>query len=394
MKLLTFTSVFPNSVWPQRSMFNYHRLVHYSRIHGNSAIVVAPVPYAPAWAPVNAYRCFSRVPRREVLGDIAVHHPRYPLIPKVSMMLHGWLMSQGSFNLVAGLHRQEAFDCIDSHYVYPDGFAAVRLGRRLGLPVMVNALGTDINLFPSFRTIRPLILWTLRNATGIAGVSESLKVAMVRLGIPEQRIRVIANGVDTERFRPLDRNTARAELGMRHDVQVIVAVGNLIPWKGFQLLVGALAKLASEHPTVETYIIGEGPYRPALQRLIDASDLTAGVHLVGSRPNEELPAWYSAADLSCLPSAGEGQPNVVLESMACGTPVVGTRVGGTPELITSPEFGILIEREVDGLAAAIQEALTRNWDRGKIAAHARKRSWADVANEVDRRFREWCAAAK
>ena len=394
MKLLTFTSVFPNSIQPHRSMFNYHRLVHFARIPGNSAVVVAPVPYAPAWVPLDTWRCFSRVTRHEVLGDIAVHHPRYLLIPKISMTLHGWLMSRGSAKVVADLHLQERFDCIDAQYVYPDGFAAVRLGRTLGLPVMVNALGTDINVFPSLRTIRPLILWTLRNAAGIAAVSESLKLDMIKLGIQEERIRVIANGVDTGRFQPVDRNTARTKLGIRHDVPAIVAVGNLVPGKGFQLLVEAVAELASGHPTVETYIVGEGAYRSELQRLIDGRDLTARMHLVGSRPNDELPAWFSAADISCLPSAGEGQPNVVLESMACGTPVVATKVGGIPELITSSEFGVLLDRDVDALAAAIHQALIRNWDRAKIAAHGRKRSWADVANEVEQYFRERCAAAK
>jgi glycosyltransferase involved in cell wall biosynthesis len=299
------------------------------------------------------------------------------------MPLHGLLMFLGSFLLVRRLHRQFRFDCIDAHYVYPDGFAAVLLGKLLGLPVVVSARGSDINVFPSFSSIRPLIVWGLRKAVGIIAVSNSLKNAMVSLGLPTSNICVIPNGVDTNRFHQIPQTEARQALGLPENAKIVVSVASLTAGKNHPLLITAFAKMLGNRRGAKLLIIGDGPLQPALQELISKLRLQEEVTLVGARPNQELVLWYSAADVSCLVSSREGWPNVIMESIACGTPVVATRVGGVPEIIFSSELGLLAEQESDSIATELSSALAKTWDRNALAVHARSRGWNEVASEVE-----------
>ncbi len=390
MRILTFTSLFPNKAQATLGIFIYQQVAHLARRPGIHVEVVAPVPYSSSWLPGEHWRTFSQVPREEQIGGLRVHHPSYLLLPKISMPLHGRLMYTGSLGLVRKLHQQEPFDCIDAHYVYPDGYAAVQLGRVLGIPVVVSARGTDINLFPSFRLIRPKIRWTLREAAGAVAVSAALKNSMVALGTPPEKIRVIPNGIDTGRFRPIERRAAREKLGLPAEGPCVVAVGNLLSIKGQELLIAALAKLTPQHPALKLYLVGDGPQRAALEELAKSVGLGERVVLAGARPHDELPLWFNAADLSCLASRREGLPNVVLESLACGTPVVATRVGGTPQVLSSPDLGILVEPDAASIAAAMEAALSRAWDRDLLARHVQSRTWEGVAEEVEQFLTECC----
>jgi glycosyltransferase involved in cell wall biosynthesis len=384
VRVLTFTSLFPNSQQPLLGIFVYQRIAHFARRPGNLVQVVAPVPYFPRWLPGTRWQNYAQIPREERIGNLTVYHPRYLLLPKISMPLHGLLMFLGSLSLVRRLKQKIDFDCIDAHYVYPDGFAATMLGRRLGLPVIVSARGTDVNLFPSFPLIRSMIRRTLRRAAGIVAVSKALKENMVKLGVPPEKISVIGNGVDTQRFQPLDRQIARRQLGMPEEAQVVVSVGSLIPSKGYQLLLAAAAGIAPRHPNLQIYLLGEGFYRARLEALAHEAGMQDRLHLVGSKPNEELAVWFSAADVSCLASAREGWPNVLLESLACGTPVLATRVGGVPEVITSSELGVLVDQDVASIARGLEQALERQWDREALVRYAQTRTWDVVAAEVER----------
>ena len=390
MRILTFTSLFPNKAQPTLGVFIYQRVAHVARRLGIRVEVVAPVPYSPSWLPGERWRTFSQIPREEQIGGLRVHHPSYLLLPKISMPLHGRLMYSSSIGLVKKLHQQEPFDCIDAHYVYPDGFAAVRLGRVLGIPVVVSARGTDINLFPSFRLICPKIRRTLNEAAGIIAVSGALKDSMVALGASPEKIRVIPNGIDADRFRPMDRRAAREKLGLPVEGLCVVAVGNLIPAKGQNLLIAALGKLAAQRPLLKLFLIGDGPQKAALVEQVKVLGLNERVLLIDTRPHDELPLWFNAADLSCLASHREGLPNVVLESLACGTPVLATRVGGIPEVLTSPDLGILTEPDAARITAAMEEALTRTWDRNLLARHVQSRTWNGVAGEVEQFLTECC----
>jgi teichuronic acid biosynthesis glycosyltransferase TuaC len=386
MRVLTFTSLFPNSARPQFGVFVYQRMAHLAKRAGNSVQVVAPVPYFPSWLPDKQRQYWSQIPPQEQINNMTVYHPRYPLLPGVSMAVHGLLMFLGSFSLVRRLSGAMDFDCIDAHYVYPDGCAAVLLGKAFNLPVIVTARGSDINLFAAFRLIRPQIRWTLQRARGVIVVSAALKDAMVALGIARETIEVIGNGVDLARFEPIDSKEAKHRLGIPMDARAIVSVGALIPAKGFQFLIPSLATILPRYPKARLYIVWEGNDRNKLRSLIQELGLEEHVFLVGGKPNGELKFWYSAADLSCLVSAREGWPNVVLESLACGTPVLATRIGGIPEIITSQELGVFVEQNRESIATGLEFALSKQWERSAIASYARRRTWDDVAIEVENYF--------
>jgi len=383
MRILTFTSLFPNAGQPLLGVFVQQRMSHFAKRPGNSVTVVAPVPYFPSWWPSARWKKFGRVPGEENIGGLIVHHPRYLMLPGVSMPLQGYSMFSASLSLVRRLHRETPFDCIDAHYVYPDGFAAVKLGKRLGIPVIVSARGTDMNLFPSFALIRPMIRWTLENAAGTIGVCETLKDEMIALGAAENRSIAIGNGIDLERFTPVDRQEARHRLGIPADSQVIVSVGALIPRKGYHLLIPAFAELARKNPNLRLYIVGEGESRSQLENLARENGVPELVSLVGSKPNDELKYWFSAADVSCLASSREGWANVLLESLACGTPVVATRVWGAPEVINSPQLGILVDQTVESIKEGLKVALEKQWDYGILIRYASSRTWDVVAEEVE-----------
>jgi teichuronic acid biosynthesis glycosyltransferase TuaC len=383
MRILTFTSLFPNAGQPLLGVFVQQRMSHFAKRAGNSVTVVAPVPYFPSWLPSARWKKFGKVPDQENIGRLTVHHPRYLMLPGVSMPLQGYSMFSASLSLVRRLHRETPFDCIDAHYVYPDGFAGVMLGKRLGIPVIVSARGTDMNLFPSFALILPMIRWTLENAAGTIGVCETLKDEMIALGAAENRSIAIGNGIDLERFTPVDRKEARRRLGIPADSQVIVSVGALIPRKGYHLLIPALAELARKNPNLLLYIVGEGESRDELENLAREKGVQERVSLVGSKPNDELKFWFSAADVSCLASSREGWANVLLESLACGTPVVATRVWGAPEVINSPQLGILVDQNVQSIGEGLEAALGKQWDHEILIRYASSRTWDVVAEEVE-----------
>lgn len=383
LRVLTFTALYPNKIVPLHGIFVHQRVKHLARRAGNSVEVIAPVPYFPSWLPVPRWQQFSQIPREGLIDGVRIHYPRYPLLPGISMPAHGMLMYLASLSLARRLHRERTFDCIDAHFVYPDGFAAVRLGRHLGLPVVVSARGTDINLYTSFSLIRPMLRWTLMHAAGTIAVSADLKNKITALGIPGTKVQVISNGVDTERFQPLDAKSARKQLGLPEEGSIAVSVGSLIESKGHHLLIAAVAKLTERFPKFRLYVIGEGVFRTKLEELVREKQLQERVFLLGNRPNKELSLWFSAANISCLVSSREGWPNVVSEALACGTPVLATRTGGIPEIITSSDFGILVDQDVDSIAVGLERALTKTWNREEIARHSRLRGWDAVAAEVE-----------
>jgi teichuronic acid biosynthesis glycosyltransferase TuaC len=383
MRVLSFTSLFPNAAQPLLGVFVQQRIAHFAKRPGNMVKVVAPVPYFPSWLPLSRWERMGRIPKREEIAGLEVYHPRYLLLPKISMPLQGFSMFAASFFLIRRLHHETAFECIDAHYVYPDGFAAILLGQRLGIPVVVSARGTDINLFPSFRLIHPMIRWTLKNAAGTIGVCEALRDAMVHLGAVDRKSTAIGNGIDLERFKPVEQQDARRRLGIPADSSVIVSVGALIPRKGYHVLIPALAETSPRYPNLRLYIVGEGESRAKLLELAREEGIADRVFLVGSRPNEELKYWYSAADVSCLASSREGWANVLLESMACGTPVVATRVWGSPEVIVSPELGVLVEQNKESIAQGLEQALQKHWSRRTLVGYAESRTWDVVAQEVE-----------
>jgi len=382
MKILVFSSLYPNNMNPRLGVFIKERMVHFARLTGNEVKVVAPVPYFPP-IKIGSRWQFSQVVSHETIDGVEVYHPRYFMTPKVGMIFYGWTMFASVLPTVRRLRQHYAFDLIDAHFMYPDGLAATLIGRVLGIPVVVSARGSDILRYSQFATIRPHLRTTLRTASESIAVSHELKEHMVRLGAPQDKVTVIPNGVDHEKFRALPREEARRTLGLAHQ-PTILSVGNLTHNKGFDRALVALRNMRSEAGDLRPQLViaGEGPLRKHLQEMVAALGVGEQVRFVGTIPHHDLAWWYSAADVFCLLSRQEGCPNVVLESLACGTPVVATPVGEIPYLITSDEVGFLAEPNEHDTTRQLARALHTPWSRDAIRSYAKRYTWERVAHAV------------
>ncbi len=382
MKVLVFTSLYPNNIWPLHGVFVKERMTHVARREGCEVRVIAPIPYFPPLKVSWRWR-YSQVYREHEIEGVRVYHPRYFMIPKVSMALQGLLMFLCVFGFARRLRREFEFDLIDTHYVYPDGFAAALLGWALNKPVVASARGSDINLYSQFATIRRLLQFVLRRAARVIAVSTALKQAMVNLGVDADKILVVPNAVDKIKFFPVPKHEARRKLGLPEG-KVVLSVGHLVPVKGFEVLIEAFTMLVARLPNEKLHLVlvGDGILREKLERMVSQAGLRDRVRLCGDVAHEQLAAWYSAADVFCLASRREGWPNVLLESLACGTPVVATRVGGVPEIITSSEVGLLSGASHSEVAETLAAALARSWNPEHILRHAEGYTWFTVAKTL------------
>ncbi len=381
IRLLTFSSLFPNDEQPNHGIFVQNRLRHLVGSGQAVSTVVAPVPYFPfASRRFGNFSAYARVARQEVRHGLTIHHPRFAVIPKIGMNLAPWLLYRATAPFIARLLADgRKFDAIDAHYVYPDGVAALWLGQRFGLPVVITARGTDISLIPDHATPRRMIRGALAGAAALIGVSEALRQAMIGLGADSEKTVTLRNGVDTAMFRPMPRPPARAALGLTRPT--LISVGHLIERKGHHRTIGAMLLL----PDFDLVIAGEGPERAALQTQIERSGLAARVRLLGTRPHAELASLYSAADAMVLASSREGWANVLLEAMACGTPVVASNIWGNPEVVAAAAAGVIYEPNTpDGIATGVRELFSKLPERAATRAYAEDFSWdATTAGQLE-----------
>ena len=351
MQILTFTTLYPSALRPQHGIFVETRLTKLIESGAVAARVMAPCPWFPFGSSrFGRYGTFACTPRQEIRQGLRVDHPRYPVLPKVGMSAAPLALFAAILPLLRRQIRQGAdFDLIDAHYFYPDGVAALLLGRALGRPVVITARGSDLNILARHTIPRRWIQWAARRADGLITVSSGLRQRLIELGISLGRVRVLRNGVDLARFGPCDREAARQALGLTRPT--LLAVGNLVPLKRHKLMIEALARL----PEFELVIVGDGPARGAIERTAREHDVGGRIRLLGRVPQDRLPDIYSAADLLLLVSTHEGWPNVLLESMACGTPVVVSDVSGIAEIVGAAEAGrVVAEITPSRLAEAIR----------------------------------------
>jgi glycosyltransferase involved in cell wall biosynthesis len=388
LRILSYTNLFPNSLRPNFGVFIKNRLSAFADQTGSTLDVIAPVPYFP---PVNwpqKWAMFRQIPRKERRDGFEVYHPRYVVFPKAGMSFHGLSMYWGTFHLVRSLHRRQAYQLIDAHWIYPDGWAAVRIAQKIGIPVVLSARGNDINEYMDFPHIRPKIQWCLEHCNHIISVCQGLKDLMVELGVPESKITVIGNGIDPKKFFPIPRVEARSKHNLPPHRPLLLSVGILEPRKGHHILIEALSVLKLKGANVPLLVIvGAGPFKAELENMAMRLGVNESVRFTGEVPHQALCGWYSAADILCLASDREGWPNVLLESMACGTPVLATRIFGVPEIVRTSEVGLLVDsRTPEAFASTIYAGLAKQWDRTKIIEYAKQHSWEKAAAGVAQVF--------
>jgi glycosyltransferase involved in cell wall biosynthesis len=348
------------------------------------------VPYLPSIAGriTPRWSRFACAPRRELRHGIEVLHPRYPVIPKAGMSLAPFLLYARSAACVRRLLASgRRFDAIDAHYLYPDGVAAAWLGRTFDLPVVITARGSDVSQLPHYAVPRRLIRSALQAADGLVAVSASLGRAMLPLGAAPETLTVLRNGVDTAMFRPLDREEARRSLGLTRPT--LLSVGLLIERKGHHRTIEAMRSL----PGFDLLIAGEGPDREELEALARRLGVADRVRLLGSQPHGALAALYSAADAMVLASSREGWANVLLESMACGTPVIASNIWGNPEVVGAPEAGLIYDPNTpEALARAVRTLFRALPNRMATRAYAEQFGWAPTTEGQIGLFRRVIAA--
>jgi glycosyltransferase involved in cell wall biosynthesis len=274
---------------------------------------------------------------------------------------------------VRKLRRDFPFDAILAAWAYPDGVAAAHLAAEWDCPLVTMTLGSDINEMPHDPALKRQIQWGLGRSQRVVAVSSALRDAVVELGIPAEKVIVQRNGVDGERFMPRDRGEARAELGLAANRPLVVYIGNFKPEKGVDVLVDAMGR--RDRLDVDLAMVGSGPLETILRERAASLGIESKIRFCGRRPHDEIPRWMAAADVICLPSYREGCPNVVLEALAAGRPVVASRVGGVPELLND-ETGVLVPAgDPEALAQSLQAALARCWEPESLRASVSCLSW-------------------
>ncbi|WP_246072434.1 glycosyltransferase family 4 protein [Catenovulum sediminis] len=392
LNIVTISSLYPNAGDFKHGVFVETRLRNLLKTHSDvNAIVIAPVPWFPFKHKIfGEYAKYANVPPHEVRHGIHIYHPKYLVIPKIGMLLTPKLMARGiKKQLQAIIQSGFQIDLIDGHYFYPDGVAIAKAASELNIPFTCTARGTDINLIPKMEKPRALIQQVFGQAAHLMAVCSALKDEMQRLGAAEEKTTVLRNGVDLKLFKPstemqqaqlkqqlkqqLEQQLKQQLIG---DKKLLLSVGWLIERKGHYLVIEAMRSLENCH----LMIAGDGPDKKALEKQVDKLNLKDKVTFLGALPQSALADYYRAADALVLASSREGWANVLLEAMACGTPVVAANIWGTPEVVAAEEAGVLVDREAKSIAQGIEKVLQKSYTRADTRAYAEQFSWLETSN--------------
>ncbi|MGZ9075062.1 MAG: glycosyltransferase [Burkholderiaceae bacterium] len=377
-RLLVFCSVFPSAAQPQAGLFIRERMFRVGK--HVPIVVVAPQPWFPAQALIRWLRPHFRpmASTYEVMDGIAVHRPRFFCIPGIFKWTDGLFMALSTFRSVRRIVREHRANIIDAHFGYPDGYAAHLLGRWLRLPVVLTLRGKEQG--QSRSGVAAPLKRAIAGADHVITVSAALQALAIEQVDDPGRVQVVGNGVDVAKFTPAPRLDARREIGLPADAEVLVSVGTLSEGKGFQHVIGCLPALLASHPALHLMIVGgagpAGDMGPELKRMVRALGLGNRVHFLGPVPPDGVKVALSAADVFVLATSYEGWANVFLEAMACGLPVVTTRVGGNAQVVNAPSLGRLVPvGDPRCLQEAIDDALRTSWDGAAIRSYAESNSW-------------------
>ncbi len=378
MRILTLSTLFPNAMQPNFGIFVERQTAGLAARAGMDVTVVNPIGIAP-W-PVNQsarYAELTALSLYEQWRGLNVYRPRFILIPKFGGPYNPIMITRSILPLVRTLHAEKPFDLIDAEFFYPDGPAAMRISKALGIPFTIKARGADIHHWATAKGCAQQVLEAADKAAGLLAVSDALKADMAALGMDAGKIMVHYTGLDQSRFTPRDRAYEKAKLGIAGPT--ILCVGALIPRKNQGILIEALVML----PGATLLLAGQGPsdndYRMQAVKL----GVQDRVRFMGNVPHDELPALFAAADVMALVSKSEGLANAWVEALACGTPVVASNVGGAPELIRSPDAGRIAESNVAAVVTAIQDLLDNPVSPPCVAAQVAHLSWASNAKVLE-----------
>ncbi len=370
IRVLTLSTLFPDAVRPVFGPFVERQTLGLAAHPDVELQVVAPIGLPPGPLALHPhYRALAGLPHEEIWKGLRVHRPRFWHIPATSGRFDAAMEARAVLPLLRKIRRDFEFDLIDAEFFFPDGPAAIALGKAIGVPVSIKSRGGDIHLWGAQRATQQQVINAGQQANAMLSVSQALKSDMVALGMPADRIQVHYTGVDLSLFRPGFREEAKAALGIKGPL--VVCVGTLMARKGQALVIDALATQAD----VSLALVGQGPDRAALEHQIAACDMTGRVQFTGSLPQTGIVQWLAAADVVALPSISEGLANVWVEALASGTPIVISDVGGARELLTDHRGGRVVNRTVADVSAAIADLLENPPPASEMRAIAERFTW-------------------
>jgi len=385
-KILALSYLFPNRCRPTDGIFVFNRLKALQSYA--DFVVVSPRPKFPFMKFFNQFSYLAELPNVEDYNGLKVYRPSFLIIPRYLKMLDSISYLACTWNMLKTIASNFPFDLVDVHWVYPDALTGMMLARRLGKKFLITIRGKESICFGEHSFRKRIIDVTIKHADAVITLSNELKdIIQNSVKVNPSFIHTIPNGVDTSLFTLLDKNESRKKLGIPYHIKMILSVGYLIKRKGFHKIIQALPSIVNQHPDTLLYIVGgegrELSFGNELKRMAYSLSLADRVKFVGSRPNEELVYWYNAADVFCLASDGEGSPNVVMEALACGLPVVASSVGSVPDILDESVWGYCVNpSDIAGFSFKIKKALTANCDRSLIRKYAEQFSWDKCAQQV------------
>lgn len=380
-RILGLSYLFPNRSNPNYGIFVLNRLKavsHYCDIR-----VVAPIPWFPFMERFARYKGLSRVPKKETIKGIQVQYPKFPVIPRYMKWLDSITLFLATVPFVCKMRGQ--FDLIDVHWVYPDILAGFIYAKIYQKPILVTVRGLEALHLNEKSFRKKIIDFLLPRVDRVITLSDELSEFAACIGVERCKVTTILNGVDTSQFRRLDQTACRKLLGLPKDKKIVVCVGSLLLSKGYDELLEIMPNLSREFD-IELYIIGgigqEGDDSLVLKEMVGRLQLE-DVHFTGGKPHEQLPYWYNAADVFCHASRSEGCPNVIMEALACGTPVVVRDVGAVRDIVDTETKGVIFgsRRHLD-LETALRRVLTKAWDRKLIESLMQNFTWEACAKQV------------
>jgi glycosyltransferase involved in cell wall biosynthesis len=376
-KILVFSSLFPSEKRPTAGVFIRERLFRVAQ--HIPVVVVSPVPWFPFQGIIRLWKPHFRPQpeSHEEQQGVQVYFPRFLSVPGICKSWDGFFMALGSFSTLIKLKKD--FNIIDAHFAYPDGYAATLLGKWLKMPVSITLRGTEVPLSKMPERKKRMLI-ALKNATRIFSVSDSLKKHVVSLGAENNKIQVVGNGIDIEKFYPLDKIQMREKLDIPANAKVLISVGGLVDRKGFHRVIDVLPELVVKYPELIYLIVGgesaEGNIQKQLEEQVSRLKLEKNVRFLGAYSSKKLKEPLSSADLFVLATANEGWANVFLEAMACGLPVITTDVGGNKEVVCDSNFGTITPfGNSESLLTALLNGLEKKWNSELIIQYAKENSW-------------------
>lgn len=379
MRILTLSTLFPAASRPNFGIFVERQTAALAALAGLDVTVINPVGIAP-WP--LAQKDLLALPLHEQWRGLDVYRPHFAAIPRIGGRWNPAMIARAVLPLAKRLHAETPFALIDAEFFYPDGPAAMRIAEVLGIPFTVKARGADIHHWPHVGGCSAQILAAANKAAGMLAVSGALKADMKALGMDDGKILVHYTGLDQSRFHPRERAAEKAKLGINGPL--ILCVGALIPRKRQELLIEALPHL----PGATLMLAGQGPSESEFRALAKQKGVADRVRFMGGVAHDELPHLFAAADVMALVSDSEGLANAWVEALACGTPIVASKVGGAGELVRSADAGRLVERELADIVNAIQDLLANPIPQDRVAAQVAHFSWDENATNLATFFRE------